>query len=98
MTSQEEFAEAYGLLVELCEQYVRMTDHAVLSVMEAFNLLAELGAPYTLPPTSCGQPDELAARVIPLLHHLSQNASTLREALALARARDLLRGALAELP
>lgn len=98
MTSQDEFAEAYGLLVELCERYVRMTDHAVLSVMEAFNLLAELGAPYSLPPADCGQPDELAARVIHLLNHLSSNAATLREALALARARDLLRGALAELP
>jgi hypothetical protein len=96
MTNQEEFTEAYGLLVQLCEQHVRMTDHAVLSVMEAFNLVAELGAPYAVPQHTREDPDEAADRVIQLLSHLSNNASALHEALTLARARDLLRGALAE--
>lgn len=98
MTHQDEYAEAYGLLIELCERYAALTDHAVLSVMEAFNVLAELGAPYAIPDPPCAEPDELATRVIHLLHHLSNNASALHEALALARARDLLRAALAVQP
>lgn len=98
MTSQDEYAEAYGLLIELCERYAALTDHAVLAVMEAFNVLAELGAPYAVPDSLCGTPDELAGRAIHLLHHLSNNASALHEALALARARDLLRSAMAARP
>jgi hypothetical protein len=96
MTGEDEYAEAYGLLIELCERYVALTDHAVLSVMEAFNLVAELGAPYAVPERTCGEPDEFAARVIHLLNHLSNNASALHEALTLARARDLLGSALVE--
>jgi hypothetical protein len=96
MTGYNEYAEAYGLLIELCERYVAMTDHAVLSVMEAFNIMAELGAPYAVPRVTCGEPDELVARVIHLLNHLTNNAATLHEALTLVRARDLLRTALAE--
>lgn len=96
MIRPDEYDEAYGLLIQVCERYVALTDAAVLCVMEAFNILAELRAPTAVPPNDPGEPDELMLRAVDLLSQLTRNASALHEALALARARELLATALEE--
>lgn len=85
-----EYDELYMLLVHLCEQAPCLNDEALLNVMEAFNDLAELHAPHTLPrPQATDSADQLG-RAIELLDGLVQGSGDLTRTLQLARVRSLV--------
>ena len=98
MNSQDELDRAYALLVQLCEQLDTMTDTAPLCIMDAFNILADLHVPDSLPTTEKLSQTQALVELQRRLTGLAEGADNLRDALALARARDLVSAALCEHP
>jgi hypothetical protein len=91
MTAEStEYDELYMLLVHLCEEAACLADEALLNLMEAFNGLAELHAPYALPrPQATDSADQLG-RALELLDGLVEGSADLTRTLQLTHVRSLV--------
>ena len=98
MNSNDELDRAYALLVHLCEQFATMTDTALLCIMDAFSILAELHVPDSLATIEELSATQTLIDVRRRLTGLAAGTDDLSEALALTRARDLVSAAICEHP
>jgi hypothetical protein len=84
------FAGCYAQLAELCRHVLDLDPGSAAALMDAFNLVADLGTPTRLPTTPRVGLTGGLARARSQLHELQPAAASLPQLLALTRADALL--------